>query len=158
MDYCCYGANLSCLLLGAPQSVTGAGGKFVKEYDIPFDNAILLLQYAGAVGMAEASWTQIGHPPNYELVVMGSAGSVVAPQSDHVTLVTRDAPNGQSVEAPALPRGRDNEASYFLSCLLDKTPPEGMLSPRVCLDAQAVLEAGARAIREGRAVALPLEA
>lgn len=157
MDYCCYGANLACLLLGAPQSVTGAGGRFVKEYDISFDNAILLLQYAGAVGMAEASWTQIGHPPHYELVVMGSAGSVVAPQSDHVTLVTPDAPNGQRVEAPPLPRGRDNEASYFLSCLLEKTPPEGMLSPRVCLDAQAVLEAGARAIREGRAVALPLE-
>src|SRR2546423_15160752 len=77
MDYCCYGANLSCTLLGKPQSVTGAGGRFVKEYDIPLDNAILLLQYASAVGVAAASWTQVGHPPHYELVVMGSAGSIV---------------------------------------------------------------------------------
>lgn len=157
MDYCCYGANLACLLLGAPQSVTGAGGKFLKDYDIPFDNAILLLQYAGAVGVAEASWTQIGQLPNYELVVMGSAGSVVAPLRDEVTLVTADAPNGQPIEAPPLPLGRDNEAAYFLSCLLEGTPPEGMLSPRVCLDAQAVLEAGARAIAEGCAVPLPLQ-
>jgi glucose-fructose oxidoreductase len=158
MDYCCYGANLSCYLLGAPQSVTGAGGKFVKQEDIPFDNAILLLQYAGAVGVAEASWTQVGHPPYYELVVMGSAGSIVAPQGDSLTLVTPEAPEGQRVDAPALPAGRDNEAAYFLSCLLEQTQPEGMLSPQVCLDAQAVLEAGARAIREGRNVALPLEA
>src|SRR5256714_2621425 len=156
MDYCCYGANLSCTLLGKPQSVTGAGGRFVKEYDIPLDNAILLLQYARAVGVAEASWTQVGHPPHYELVVMGSAGSIVtSPGGDAVTLVTREAPNGRRVEAPALPKGRHNEAAYFLSCILEGTPPAGMVGPQACCDAQEVLEAGAHAIAEQRVV--PLE-
>ena len=157
MDYCCYGANLSCTLLGRPQSVTGAGGRFVKEYDIPLDNAILLLQYARAVGVAEASWTQVGHPPHYELVVMGSEGSIVtSPGGDAVTLVTRELPNGQRVEAPALPQGRHNEAAYFLSCILEGAPPAGMVGPQVCCDAQEVLEAGARAIPEQRMVPLPL--
>src|SRR5205823_12027933 len=104
MDYCCYGANLSCYFLGKPRSVTGAGGRFVKDYDIPLDNAILLLQYPTAIGMAEASWTQIGHPPHYELVVMGSAGSIVALSGEsYLTLVTAGALQGERVEAPALP-------------------------------------------------------
>lgn len=157
MDYCCYGANLSCTLLGKPRSVAGAGGRFVKEYDIPLDNAVLLLQYAKAVGVAEGSWTQVGHPPHYELVVMGSEGSVVtSPTGDYVTLVAPEAPHGQRVEAPALPQGRHNEAAYFLSCIRERTPPAGMVGPHLCCDTQEVLEAGARAIMEQRVVPLPL--
>jgi predicted dehydrogenase len=159
MDYCCYGANLSCYFLGKPQSVTGVGGRYVKDYDIPMDNAILLLQYERAVGVAEASWSQIGHPPDYQLTVMGSMGSIVAPSGEHhLTLVTETEPTGQTIEAPPLPAGRDNEAAYFLSCLIDGTPPSGSVAPRLNRDAQEILEAGARAIAEGCAVSLPLEA
>ena len=93
-----------------------------------------------------------------ELVVMGSEGSLVtSPTGDYVTLVSREAPNGQRIEAPALPQGRHNEAAYFLSCILEGVPPAGMVGPRVSCDAQEVLEAGARAIMEQRVVPLPLE-
>lgn len=157
MDYCCYGANLACHFLGQPHTVTGAGGKFVKDYDIPFDNAILLLQYAGAVGVAEASWTQIGHPPAYELTVMGTEGSIVAGSGeDHVILVTPHSPSGQRLEGPPLLTGRHHEAAYFLTCIQEGTPPAGMVSARTALLAQEALEAGARAIREERVVKLPL--
>jgi predicted dehydrogenase len=62
-----------------------------------------------------------------------------------------------AVEAPTLPRGRHNETAYFLFCLLEGTPPAGMVEPQVCCDAQEVLEAGARAIMEQRMVPLALE-
>jgi predicted dehydrogenase len=61
-----------------------------------------------------------------------------------------------AVEAPALPQGRHNEAACFLSCILEGTPPAGMVGPQVCCDAQEVLEAGARAIMEQRVVPLLL--
>jgi predicted dehydrogenase len=158
MDYCCYGANLSCYFLGKPQCVTGVGGRFVKEYDVPMDNAILLLQCDRAVGVAEASWAQVGHPPDYELTVLGSTGSIIAPSGEnHLILVTEGEPTGKTIEAPPLPSGRDNEAAYFLSCLVEGTPPSGSVAPRLNCDAQEVLEAGARAIADGCAVRLPLD-
>ncbi len=156
-DYCCYGANLSCYLLGKPLSVTGAGGRFLKTMDIPFDNAILLLQYAHAVAVAEASWSQIGHPPHYELLIMGSEGSIMAhPGEDQITLVTPEALEGQPVTAPALPVGWHNEAAYFISCIEQGTPPSGMVAADVSCDAQEILEAGVQAIAAGCAVTLPL--
>lgn len=157
MDYCCYGASLACHVLGQPRSVTGAGGRFVKGDEVPMDNAILLLQYDHAVGVAEASWSQVGHPPDYELTVMGSAGSIIAPAgAEHIILVTADAPSGRRVEAPPLLQGQHNEAAYFLSCILEGTAPRGSVSPYLGRDAQEVLEAGARAIATGCSVALPL--
>jgi predicted dehydrogenase len=106
-------------------------------------------------GIRAPSWTQVGHPPYYELVVMGSEGSIVtSPGGDAVTLVAREAPDGQRVEAPALPQGRHNEAACFLSCILEGTPPAGMVGPQFCCDAQEVLEVGARAIMEQRMVPL----
>jgi predicted dehydrogenase len=157
MDYCCYGADLAAYLLGTPQFVACAGGKFVKDYDIPLDNAVILMQYAGSVGIAEASWTQIGHPPYYELVLMGSTGSIVAGHyDDAVILVTPEAQEGQKVHAPELPKGRDNDVAYFISCLLEKTAPSGLVDPEVGLAAQQILEAGARAVKDHTMVPLPL--
>lgn len=55
MDYCCYGAALAAHVLGLPEAVTAVKGRLVKT-DIPVeDNAIILMQYAGAFGIAEAS-------------------------------------------------------------------------------------------------------
>src|SRR3954451_23888171 len=57
MDYCCYGADLAAHWLGRPESVVGVMGTLVKE-DFPVDdNAIILMKYPHAFGVAETSWT-----------------------------------------------------------------------------------------------------
>src|SRR5262249_13858401 len=56
MDYCCYGADLAALLLGAPQTVTGMRGYFGTEplYAASDDNAVIIAKYPRAFAVCEA--------------------------------------------------------------------------------------------------------
>ena len=58
MDYCCYGADMASYWLGRPKSVVGIAARLEKDYIDVDDNAIILMKYPGAFGIAEASWTQ----------------------------------------------------------------------------------------------------
>src|SRR5262245_1021298 len=61
MDYCCYGAALTCQLLGLPARVTGVSGRIAKPDLMAEDNAVLVMQHARAISTSTASWTQIGY-------------------------------------------------------------------------------------------------
>ena len=77
MDYCGYGANYNARFLGLPMQVTGMRGVFVKEYPVPDDNAIILMQYPNAFGVAEASWTQnVPYAERANPVAYGTGGSL----------------------------------------------------------------------------------
>lgn len=51
-----------------------------------------------------------------------------------------------------------NAPAYFLACIRADRPPEGLVSPGICRDAQEILDAAIQSIRTGRDVALPLDA
>jgi predicted dehydrogenase len=150
MDYCCYGAALAAWLLGLPETVTGVAGRLVKT-DIPVDdNAILLLRYPAAFGIAEASWTQAGRRP-YGFQVLGHQAGLVVEQG-HLLRVDAAHPEGEPVEVPPLPPEERHGPAYFVHCLRTGKQPQGLVGLDVAYMAQQILEAGLLASRTGLAV------
>jgi predicted dehydrogenase len=150
MDYCCYGADIARHWLGKPTSVVGIAGRLVKDYIDVDDNAIILMKYPNAIGIAEASWTQIASEGGANPTVYGTEGTLSV-VGNRVRLA-RGESEPQLIEPDTPPPGRRNGAEYLVSCLRAGSPLEGMCSPRVSRDAQAILEAGLRSAEEGREV------
>jgi len=156
MDYCCYGAALARYVLGQPSRVTGVAGQLLKEYITVEDNAVILMQWPRAMAITEASWSQIGHLTSYETVIYGSEGTLFVERSGRLLLATREHDEGIVVEVPPLPAEQRNASAYFLHCIANDLPIEGICSPQVGRDAQEILEAGLLSATHGEAMSLPL--
>ncbi len=153
MDYCCYSADMCARFLGLPEKVTGFRGTFVKDYPVPDDNAIILMKYAHAFGVAEACWTQtVGYATNNP-VAYGTEGSI-AVAGDKVILDARGAKT--TIAPPPTSAPKTSGPEYLLHCLETGEPIEGFCSMEVSRDAQEILEAGKRAADTGVTVELPI--
>jgi predicted dehydrogenase len=169
IDYCGYGASMARLLLGPASRAQATIGRLQKDDIAVDDNAVLLLRWARAMAVIEATWSAAGPVPDGGPVIQGRDGAlIVRRQSGRregqvvtggiVELVTRDNPDGRVIEAPPLPAGERNAVDYFLTCLAHDRPFEGLSSLTIGVDTQEMLEAGLIAAREGRVVSLPLDA
>ncbi len=168
MDYCGYGASMARLLLGMPARAQATLGRLQKDYIAVDDNALLLLRYHRAMAAIEATWTAAGPVLNSGPVLYGRDGTLVAERqppkgeghgggsAGHVLHVTRDNPDGRPIEPPPLPEGERSAVEYFLTCLAQDRPIEGLVSLAVGRDTQEILEAGLRGARAGQEVSLPL--
>ena len=154
MDYCCYSADMNAYLFGRPNSVVGIRAVLAKDYPLPDDNAILLMKYDHAFGVAEASWTQtVGYAaPNP--VAYGSEGSLALHKGE--VILQRKGEDPRTLEVKPLPDGERNGPEYFLKVLDEGRAVEGMCSAEVSRNAQEILEAGLRSADEGREMRLPL--
>ncbi len=149
MDYCCYAANMAVRFLGRPESVTGMRGVFAKDYPLPDDNAIILMRYPHAFGVAEACWTQtVPYAEGANPVAYGANGSVAVSHGNVIWQRPGHDPETITPPAPAAPRRHGPE--YLLHCLETNSPLEGFCSPQVSRDAQEILEAGLRASDTGQ--------
>ncbi|NWG19258.1 MAG: Gfo/Idh/MocA family oxidoreductase [Chloroflexi bacterium] len=157
MDYCCYGAALTCALLGLPSRVTAMSGRLWKP-DLPAeDNAVILMQHARAISTSTASWTQIGDMTSYEPMIYGSEGTIhIRGHGKELWLADREHRDGIQLDVPELPAGMRHSAEYFLGHVRSGEPITGLCSAEVGVMAQEVLEAGILAAAEGRMVSLPL--
>jgi predicted dehydrogenase len=155
MDYCCYGCNQNAWFNGLPNSVVATWGRLHKDYIDVEDNAFILMNYDGCIGIAEASWTQVGKQPIGGPTLNGSLGTIVC-QGPDLWLATTEKPGGEVIVAPDPPPHWRNPAAYFVWCLNHDVAPEGPNSPKVCRDAQEILEAGIISCEQGRRVELPL--
>ena len=154
MDYCCYAANMAVRFLGRPESVTGMRGVFAKEYPLPDDNAIILMRYPRAFGVAEACWTQtVPYAEGANPVAYGSEGSLAVAGGSVVW--QRPGPDAETITPPAPPAPDHSGPEYLLHCLETNSPLEGFCSPQVSRDAQEILEAGLRASDTGQTQTLP---
>jgi predicted dehydrogenase len=152
MDYCCYGANMSAHWLGRPESVVGIAGALVKP-DFPVeDNAILLIKYPHAVGIAEASWTQQAPDGGANPSVYGSTGTLSVFGSR--IRLGREGREPEWIEPDSPAPGRRNGAEYLVSCLRAGMPVEGLCSPETSLLAQEILQRGLESTQQGRAITL----
>jgi predicted dehydrogenase len=158
MDYCCYGAALARYLLGQPSRVTGIMAHCLKDYITLDDNAVIVMQWARALAITEASWTQIGHLTSYHAMFYGSEGTlVVEPGANGKLLLANQAhEDGIAVDVPPAPDGMRNATDYFLTRISQGLPIEGLCSAEVGRDAQEILEAGILSAQEGKAMSLPL--
>ncbi len=164
VDYCGYGAILCRTLLGRPLGVTAVAGR-LRKADLPAeDNALVVLRYPRALGLLEASWTQIGGEPGFAMVAHGDRGTLLVHQprptregqavgTGRVQVVT--ALGSEMIEPPPLPPDERDGPTYFLSRLRDGRPIEGLCAPEVGRDAQEVLAAALQSAAERREIALP---
>ncbi len=152
MDYCCYGSNLAAHWLGRPDSVVGMMGTLVKP-DFPVDdNAVILMKYPHAFGIAEASWTQQAGDGGANPAVYGSTGTLSV-IGNRIRLA-RPGKEPEWVEPDLLQPGRRNGAEYLVSCLRAGMPVEGMCSARTSRTAQEILQRGLDSARSGREMVL----
>jgi predicted dehydrogenase len=152
MDYCCYGADLAAHWLGRPESVVGITGTLVKP-DFPVDdNAIILMKYPHAFGVAEASWTQQASDGGANPCVFGAAGTLSV-VGGRVRLARLNKEH-ELMDPDPLPPGRRNGAEYLVSCLRAGVPVEGMCSAATSRIAQEILQRGLESAQSGREVHL----
>ena len=155
MDYCGYAANMNARLLGLPTQVTGMRGVFAKDYPLPDDNAIILMKYPHAFGVAEACWTQT--VPNAEganPIAYGTGGSLSI--AGGKVIWQRPGQETQTITPPDMAAPRRSGPEYLLHCIETNTAIEGFCSPKVSRDAQEILEAGLRSADSGQTQTLPL--
>jgi len=165
IDYCGYGAMLCRLVLGRPEAVTAVSAHLRKPDLASEDNAIVVLSYPRALGLLEASWTQIGGEPGFAMIVYGDRGTLLVHQprpvregqtvgTGRVQVVTAD--GSRFVDPPALPSDERDGPTYFLTCIRAGRAIGGPCASDVARDVQEVLEAALRSSATGQRVPLPL--
>ncbi len=155
MDYCGYGAILARVLLGMPESVQAVAGTLVKTDLEVDDNALLVMSYPGAMGLAEASWTEVGRATSYRAVIYGTAGVLVADPfaPDPLRLSDGENPLGQPLPVPELPAALRSASAQFLHGLASGEAFVPLCEAEANRDVQAILAAGTESARSGQAVA-----
>jgi predicted dehydrogenase len=165
VDYCGYGALLCRLVLGQPERVTAVAPPPRKPDLAAEDNAVAILSYPRALGLLEASWTQIGGEPAFAMIVYGDRGTLLVhqprpvhesdrPGPGRVQLVTRAAT--RFLDAPPLPADQRDGPTHFLSCLRAHGEVTDLCTADVGRDVQEVITAALQSSAHRRVVPLPL--
>lgn len=156
LDYCCYGAVLSRVLLGRPRSVTAVAGQLLKTDLDAEDNAVLLMQYPKAICIAEASWTQIDKMTHYRTIIYGSEGTLLAePENGRLLKATQEQPEGFEIEVPELAAHQRQPIAHFLHGIETDEAFHPLCRAGHCRDAQEILSLGAQAAESGLQIELP---
>jgi len=156
MDYCCYSAAMNAYFLGLPKSCVGIRAVLVKDYPVPDDNAMILMKYEHAFGVAEACWTQkvSTEPPNP--IIYGTEG-MIGIRGGSVVVRKPDG-SEETVEPDPLPEGRRNGPEHLIHCIETGEPVVGTCNAVVSRNAQEILEAGLISADTGREVTIPIGA
>src|SRR4030095_10323635 len=129
------------------------------------DNGVVVLPYPRALGLLEASWTQIGGEPAFAMIVYGDRGTLLVHQprmthegerggGGHGQLVT---PGGnRTLEPPPLAADERDGPTYFLSRIRAGLEVTGPCAAGVGRDVQEVIAAPLLASATGRRVRIPL--
>ncbi len=125
VDFGCYGADLMTWLMNGerPQSIVAATQKFKTDpaYAKVEDEATILLLYAHAQGIIQASWNWPYGRKNLE--VYGTKGAAFADDRTHLRL--RHGSEEKSRELPLPEAPYDNPFSYFAAVVRGKADPAG---------------------------------
>ncbi len=155
MDYCCYGAALTCMFLGLPNRVSTIAGRLRKN-DLPAeDNAVMIMQHATAISTATASWTQSGHMTSYEPIFYGDKGTLMA-SNGKLYLADAEADKGVGIRCPALTEGMRDPLDHFVAVIRNEVSLMEICSAEVALMAQHVLTAGILSANTNQVISLPL--
>ncbi|HUF62784.1 MAG TPA: Gfo/Idh/MocA family oxidoreductase [Verrucomicrobiales bacterium] len=154
MDYCGYGAILARVLLGMPESVQATAGTLVKAELEVDDNALLVMSYTGAMGLAEASWTEVGRATSYRAVIYGTAGVLIADPfgPEPLRLAEAEHPLGQPLAVPDLPASLRSASAHFLHGVASGDAFAPLCEAEANRDVQAILAAGMESARSGQAI------
>ncbi len=130
-------------------------GNLVKRDLDAEDNAVMLMQYPNAMGIAEASWTQIGKLTSYNTVIYGSKGTLfVEPEEGRLLHAADKHPGGEEVTVPEPHPQFLNPTAHFFWGIESGEDFHPLCQPANCRDVQEILEAGAMAAAKGACVDL----
>lgn len=153
IDYCCYGAVALRYLFGMPKAVQGVAGRLTKtDIDVD-DNAAITLIYDNCHGVTEASWSQI--PAYHDALYLGTSGSLWTLEGRIFVAAEYDQ---REIPVESLPEGEQTGPELFLKCLETGMRPPDVCCPRVCRDAQEILQAGVDSNARGVRLSIPLAA
>lgn len=163
MDYCCYGVNIALWFLEKrPLRVFATAKNLVRKYIPVEDNAILVMEFDDAIGMAEACWSQVGPYPIHGPIINGSEGTIVVTEEGQLQVHQVRGLGGfkdllsDVLTPPPPPKGRRNGPEYLVEKILNDGEIEAPLSAKFNRDVQEVLEAGLQSIERGTTINLPL--
>ena len=147
LDYCCYGACMSCWYLGQkPVSAFGLKANINSHFGDAEDFATIMARFPNAVAHLEGSWTTVNGGVPAGPLVYGTEGTIVVnPERKVEIFKTRHTNVPDEVVDPApLPPGRTNLGEETLHHLDTGEPLFPMLALPMNIDAMSILDAGAR--------------
>ncbi|HEX2186365.1 MAG TPA: Gfo/Idh/MocA family oxidoreductase [Chloroflexota bacterium] len=157
MDYCCYGADLACDVLGQPTTVYAMAGRWARTDLVADDNARMLCTYQRGVAVIEATWTMFGQVPAGTHFA-GETGTLALSGRDGAVLYDAEHPEGRPLTADDLPDpGLERSLpEHLLRCLEEGRPVVPWAGIEGQRNVTEVLDAGLRSIASGQPVHLPL--
>jgi len=159
MDFGCYGADWAMVLKGRPERVYATSLKLkTQQHNAVEDDATVLLEYPDATAILMPSWDWPYGKGQAE--IFGTKGSFLV-RGDGLLFqpakgdTSVENPDGKPVQTqPVAPENRNNVA-YFLYCVRNNKPVEGLVSAAVNVGVNEIIDAAKESIRTGRTVALP---
>lgn len=158
MDFGCYGAALALWLKGRPERVFARSLKLkVRQNNNVEDDAVIVLEYANGTAVLQPSWDW---PFTLERIqVFGPHGSLLAlPDAllfrGYNTQATAQSPDGQREALSPLPLDRSNPIAYLVEAIQQNRPITGLLSGRLNVEVDEILDAAKESIRMGKPVAM----
>jgi len=159
MDFGCYGADWAMVLKGRPERVYATSLKLkTDQHNAVEDDATVLLEYPDATAILMPSWDWSYGKGQAE--IFGSKGSFLVrgdgllfqPAKDSTSV---QSPDGKPVKTQPVPPEKRNGVAYFLYCIRNNKPVEGLVGPAVNVGVNEIIDAAKESIRTGRAVAMP---
>jgi predicted dehydrogenase len=153
LDYCCYGAALARWFFDRqPVFASGVRTNLASSFGTADDTGMLIMDFDGGLGVAEATWTSVDLGGLYGPVVNGSEAtlSVDDTASTHRVRVSHGEPAVRFEEPLDLPAERATLALDFLHHLETGEPLQPLQGPDFNLDVMAILDAGIRSAESGQ--------
>jgi predicted dehydrogenase len=158
IDFGCYGANLATWLMrGAlPTSVTAVTQRLKDDatYARVDDEAAIILTYANAQAIIQASWNWPDHRKDLE--IFGTHGSIFTPDASNVRIRLRGESAEKVVAPQQLDSRYDNCFAYLAAVVRGELPVAETDRSSLAnnLIVVRILEAARRSAQSGRAVTL----
>lgn len=159
MDFGCYGAALTVWLEGMPEKVYARALTLkTSQRNRVEDDAVILLEYPRATAVIEPSWDW---PYTMErIAVFGLKGSLLGlPQGllyrAYNAPASTSNPDGQAIELNQLPLEESNPIAYYVRHIQQHAPVAGILSGKLNVEVNEILDAAKQSIRRGVPVSLP---
>jgi glucose-fructose oxidoreductase len=157
-DFGCYGPDLMTWFMNgeAPLSVMAVTKQLQPElYPKVDDEAVIILNYANAVAIVEASWNWPFGVKQME--VFGRTGYARALDSTELIVRKANDATGQDRKETSIPRPHDDPLHYFEAVLSGEIEEENSLSSlKTNITVTEILDAARQSAQSGNTVSLPL--
>ena len=152
LDYCCYGACLSAWLFSdPPTSVLGMTANLKSRYGDADDNAAMIVRFPEGLSILEASWSTVHNGGAPGLALYGTQGTIAIEDGSILVYRERGSKPSRVESGDAMPQGRASIAEEMMRHIETGEPLHPLLDLPLNLATMAILDAGIRSARSGKA-------